>query len=528
MSSQIRKRKWDDEITKQKSIKVEASSDASMSKAPSMTQGFEVIDSNLPTAKVDVYIEDEEHKQIKQEDVEFIDITINDNKNRRILAGSSFQQKIKKETGADVSTRGKYYPDKLLATEEEPSLYLHVTASTQGAMHAAARKINELMRRSLTPDPPDSHHSLGYNSEGRQFAPAPRVPGQPVETQRLRELRSRVRELVGVSNFPGAQPISFSSEHIRELQNEDYYVCEKTDGTRVLAYITCDSPGIPAVFLIDRKNYYRLIPNLLFPVPDDPTFSNFHNETIMDCELVNDTENDGRISLKLLVFDLLVMDRKNFMNKPLNKRLGYLRDYIMNPYEKMLRKRPDLAQIQPFNVVKKEMEFSYGLEKVLKQIIPSLKHKSDGLIFTSLTSGYSTGTFEKMLKWKPPNENSIDFKLHFEFQSYNENNKPRFCLYKWIQKDEHTYFDDMYVTDEEWEQFWKRDVQQYEGRVVEVVYNPSMNPPWRFVRFRDDKPHANHHTLLSYTSTIRDAWKKREAQRNQQLRNHKNESRDKR
>ncbi len=98
------------------------------------------------------------------------------------------------------------------------------------------------------------------------------------------------------------------------------------------------------------------------------------------------------------------------------------------------------------------MEFSYGLEKVLKHIIPTLKHKSDGLIFTSLTSGYSTGTFEKMLKWKPPNENSIDFKLHLDFsqvQSYDE--KPRFCLFKWMQKEDHTYFDDMYVTDEEWE-----------------------------------------------------------------------------
>ncbi|CAG8555583.1 9572_t:CDS:10 [Funneliformis mosseae] len=455
--SQFRKRKLDDEIKKQKSIKVEANSDASMYKSPSMTQGFEINDSNLSAASVDKgdVFNNDEHKQRKQADVELIkDIIPNDNKNKRVF---------------------------------------------------------------------------GYNSE-RQFAPAPGIPGQHVEPHRLRELRSRVRELVGVSNFPGAQPISFSSEHIQELQNEDYYVCEKTDGTRVLAYITCDSPGKPAVFLIlqiDRKNYYRLIPNLLFPIPEDPTFSNFHNETIIDCELVNDTENDGNVNI-LLVFDLLVMDKKNFMNKPLNKRLGYLRDYIMTPYEKMLRKRSDLAQLQPFYVIKKEMEFSYGLEKVLKQIIPSLKHKSDGLIFTSLTSGYSTGTFEKMLKWKPPNENSIDFKLHFEFPSHNENAKPRFCLYKWIQKDDHRYFDDMYVTDEEWEQFWKHDFQQYEGRIVEVVYNPSMNPPWRFIRFRDDKPHANHHTLLSNTSKIRDAWKKREALKNQQSRHHINESRDRR
>ncbi|CAG8753386.1 17415_t:CDS:2, partial [Funneliformis caledonium] len=77
----------------------------------------------------------------------------------------------------------------------------------------------------------------------------PIVPGHPVESIRLKKLRSRVEELVGVSNFPGAQPTSFCSKQIQELKNEDYYVCEQTDRTLVLAYITCDSPGNPAVFL---------------------------------------------------------------------------------------------------------------------------------------------------------------------------------------------------------------------------------------------------------------------------------------
>ncbi|CAG8534411.1 398_t:CDS:10 [Funneliformis mosseae] len=270
----------------------------------------------------------------------------------------------------------------------------------------------------------------------------PRDPGHPVETIRLKELRSRVEVLVGVSNFPGAQPTSFYSKHIQELQNEDYYVCEQSYRTRVLAYITCDSPGKPAVFLIiqiDCKNYYHLIPNLIFPVPGDESFSQFHYETLLDCELVYETESDGRITPKLLFFDLLVMDKTNYMNKPLNKRLGYLRDYIMSPYENMLRKRPDLAIIQPFN---------------------------------------------------------------FDFKRHNKNNKPRFCLYKWM--DVHKYFDNIYVTDEVWEQFWKHDFQQYEGRIVEAVYNPSIHPPWRFKRFRDDQPRANHHTLISSVPKIRE------------------------
>jgi mRNA guanylyltransferase len=96
------------------------------------------------------------------------------------------------------------------------------------------------------------------------------------------------------------------------------------------------------------------------------------------------------------------------------------------------------------------MELSYGLDKVLKEVVPNLKHKSDGLIFTSSISGYKTGTCEKMLKWKPPHENSIDLQLSIDDHGNDE--KPIFRLNKWIQKDDHTYFGEMYVTDDEWEQ----------------------------------------------------------------------------
>ncbi|GBB88074.1 hypothetical protein RclHR1_14600001 [Rhizophagus clarus] len=127
----------------------------------------------------------------------------------------------------------------------------------------------------------------------------PEVPGQVVDSQYLKELRSRVKELVGVSNFPGAQPISFRSEHLQELLDENYFVCEKTDGLRVFVYITSDNSG-QRVYLIDRRNYYRYVPNLFFPVPDDPTFSQFHHETLIDGELVNDKESDGTV-IKIII-----------------------------------------------------------------------------------------------------------------------------------------------------------------------------------------------------------------------------------
>lgn len=51
--------------------------------------------------------------------------------------------------------------------------------------------------------------------------------------------------------FPGAQPVSFEKQSIDTLLNEDYWVCEKTDGQRVLIYIVIHPmTGRQEVFLV--------------------------------------------------------------------------------------------------------------------------------------------------------------------------------------------------------------------------------------------------------------------------------------
>jgi hypothetical protein len=49
---------------------------------------------------------------------------------------------MQREMNADVTTRGKYYQDRSLATEKDPPLYLHVTAQTQEELDRAVAKIN--------------------------------------------------------------------------------------------------------------------------------------------------------------------------------------------------------------------------------------------------------------------------------------------------------------------------------------------------------------------------------------------------
>ncbi|QSL66344.1 hypothetical protein MERGE_000722 [Pneumocystis wakefieldiae] len=84
------------------------------------------------------------------QDGEYVkDIEVNDLRNRYLLTKGATQKMIKEETGADVTTRGKYYPDKALATERDPPLYLHVSATTRAGLEAAVKKIEELMTQEL-------------------------------------------------------------------------------------------------------------------------------------------------------------------------------------------------------------------------------------------------------------------------------------------------------------------------------------------------------------------------------------------
>lgn len=54
------------------------------------------------------------------------DIEINDLRNRYLLTKGPTQQQILADTGANVLTRGVWYPDKSMATEKDPPLYLHI------------------------------------------------------------------------------------------------------------------------------------------------------------------------------------------------------------------------------------------------------------------------------------------------------------------------------------------------------------------------------------------------------------------
>ncbi|KAJ3826626.1 mRNA guanylyltransferase [Lentinula raphanica] len=372
--------------------------------------------------------------------------------------------------------------------------------------------------------------------------PIPDLPGELIQKHSPQEswLKSHVAQLCHLENerFPGSQPVSFGTRDLLKLESQDFWVCEKSDGVRVLMLILFNQTG-QRVFLIDRHNTYREVVGLFFPHHENPI--NPLRNTLIDGELVIDTDpRTRRETTRLLVFDCLVVDDQNVMSRPLDKRYGRLKEWFYRPYAKMIRDHPHVAASQPFEVQVKEIRSAYNVEQVFAVDIPALQHGNDGLIYTCVSTPYIPGTDSNIIKWKPPTENSIDFKLILRFPSLPSSPsqpdfraKPIFLLHVWCGDHNGTpryeQYDTMYVDDDEWEKM-KASGQQFDDRIVEVHWDPSVKG-WRMMRFRSDKPNGNHksvveniitsiadgvekETLLSRSNHIRTAWKARQGASN--------------
>ncbi|KAL8704194.1 MAG: hypothetical protein Q9201_002655 [Fulgogasparrea decipioides] len=369
----------------------------------------------------------------------------------------------------------------------------------------------------------------------------PEIPGIPATGDLLRGFRREVADLLGrnSTSFPGAQPVSFAARHKFELQKQDYYVCEKSDGIRCLMYHTEDEQKREAVYLIDRKNDYYWVQNLHFPLPG--VEEHFHLNTLVDGELVNDRQPNGVMQLKYLVFDCLYLDGNSLMHRTLDKRLAYFRESVFFPYRKLYDKYPEEIQYLPFIVEFKGMELGYGIEMMFKDILPNLPHGNDGLIFTCRNTPYQFGTDPHILKWKPPEENTIDFLLQLDFPVIEPDGidirdgftnpfpdysaKPHFSLLVFKGSNEYIPWGSMFVDDSEWEGM-KSMEEPLNDRIVECFLDERNR--WRYYRFRDDKMEANHistvegvmesiqdrvtkEDLIGVAKKIRDEWKRRQA-----------------
>lgn len=371
--------------------------------------------------------------------------------------------------------------------------------------------------------------------------PIPDMPGEEAHPSVIYPLKEELSKLCGVKHgtrFPGSQPISFTQDHLQLLEKMDFWVCEKSDGLRVMVFIRMNQhTNEQETWLVDRKQrFFRVF----FP----PWMTSGHQigGTVIDGELIIDIDKiTGEQTLRYYAFDCLVFNGTCITHKDITKRYATLMQFIVQPFEKGLKANPDWRNFLPFEMVAKKQDRAYGVSQVLEHI-EKLQHGHDGLIFTCAQTPYVLGTDEKILKWKPASENSIDFKLRLRFppsphdpDTPNFTAKPAFLLYTWLggsanSSSSYEFFDSMDMTDEEWEDI-KQSGEQYDERIIEFNWD-SDRETWKIMRFRDDKPDANHKSVmekilvsirdgvdidavLARAESIRSAWKAREAEAKQ-------------
>ncbi|KAJ9104332.1 hypothetical protein QFC19_003972 [Naganishia cerealis] len=79
------------------------------------------------------------------------DIDINDLRNRYLITKGATQHQISTETGASVTTKGVWLPDRSKAGPNDQPLFIHISAPSQAVLDAAVKKVNEVISQELGP-----------------------------------------------------------------------------------------------------------------------------------------------------------------------------------------------------------------------------------------------------------------------------------------------------------------------------------------------------------------------------------------
>lgn len=211
------------------------------------------------------------------------------------------------------------------------------------------------------------------------------------------------------------QPVTLMKKNLlnKNLENatilEDYSVTEKADGERILLFVNKDK----SVFKVDNKLKF-----VKLDIQHQKAGS-----TIIDGEYVE----KGKLGVVLnmyLAFDIYFLNGEDVRNKNLIDRLQLVSDYIQK--DKWNNNTKMSINAKTFLTEKSVFE---NTEEVFQKML-SLPYHTDGLIYTPihLSPGalYKNdnsmdkfgGTWSKVFKWKPPEENSIDVLVRLGNESY--------------------------------------------------------------------------------------------------------------
>lgn len=250
--------------------------------------------------------------------------------------------------------------------------------------------------------------------------------------------------------FPGPQPISIERKHMPLLKKNNYVVCEKTDGVRHMLLI----------FTFEGKKVSVLINRALDVMETKLKFpKTSFDGTLLDGELYED---------KFMVYDILVDKGKNIGNLFFLERLELMEKVIKST----ISMKSDAIKIKL-----KTFHLMQDFEYFMKEYLPTVQQKVDGLVFTPINEPIRIGTHETLFKWKERDHNTIDFLVHYEHSG------------QWQLKiqEKGKLLCESIISDKLLDTSWLED-----GMIVECQYMVDNIPMyWKPLKQRTDKKHPN-------------------------------------
>lgn len=228
--------------------------------------------------------------------------------------------------------------------------------------------------------------------------------------------------------FIGVQPKTLELINLIDTSivniTKDYCVTDKADGERYLLYVHTDKK----VYLINNRLNIKYT-----------GLSHTITKTILDGEYVTKDKNGDKMDL-FVAFDIYYLKGNNVSANPLIKdtgktRLNLLKDFIKLGFTKESTDNNMVIKVKDF--------YHKDIFKSAKKILKNFKnidnvYKIDGLIYTPTNlpvGGFAegdepklSGSWNRVFKWKPPEENTIDFLVNFKGLIDINGKKSQLCL----------------------------------------------------------------------------------------------------
>ena len=225
----------------------------------------------------------------------------------------------------------------------------------------------------------------------------------------LRHLIQDMCEFNG-SGFPGCQPISMDRQNLRLLHMKPYRVSWKADGTRYMMLIKDQNE----IYFFDRDNSCFKVENLKFLRRD---LNEHLQNTLVDGEMVID-KYKGQSTPRYLVYDIISFDGTNVGRHSFSERMKLISGNIINPRIEAMRRGIINREQEPFSVRLKDFwDLTQAKSLLSEKFARQLSHEPDGLIFQPEQEPYISGRCDEVLKWKPSEQNSVDFMLKISEES---------------------------------------------------------------------------------------------------------------